>query len=106
MLLLASRVVAVACVVCPGFSEALASDTPTEATATGGGGGGAATLNPALPLFPSLVAVICALPAATAVTTPELLTVATAGLVELQTMTRPVRTLLLASRVVAVACVV
>jgi hypothetical protein len=105
-LLLASRVVAVACVVDPGLSEVELSETLTDATAAGGGGGGAATLTPALPLFPSLVAVICAVPAATAVTTPEPLTVATPLLLDVQAMARPVSTLLLASRVVAVACVV
>jgi hypothetical protein len=59
-----------------------------------------------LPLFPSLVAVICAVPAAIAVTKPDPETVATAVLLELHAMERPVSTLLLASRVVAVACVV
>jgi hypothetical protein len=46
---------------------------------------------------------ICAEPTATAVTRPEADTVATAVLLELQATERPVRTLLLASRVVAVA---
>jgi hypothetical protein len=54
-----------------------------------------------VPDFPSLVAVIVALPAATAVTRPELDIVATLVLLELQTILRPVRTLLPASRVVA-----
>ena len=86
--------------------ELALSETLTAATGAGGGGGGAATVRPALPLLPSLVAVICAVPAATAVTRPEPLTVATDVLLELQAMLRPVRTLLLASRVVAVAWVV
>jgi hypothetical protein len=70
-------------------------DTDTRATAT-----------TAWPLTPSLVARIFALPPATAVTTPDAFTVATAVLVELQVMARPVRTLFAASRVTAVALVV
>jgi hypothetical protein len=50
--------------------------------------------------------VICAVPTATAVTSPDPETVATLALLELQLIVRPVRTLLLASRVVALACVV
>jgi hypothetical protein len=102
-LLLASRVVAVAWVVWPGLRELFASDTLTEATGTGGA---VVTVNVALPFCPSLVALICADPTATAVTTPEELTVATELSLELQLTLRPVRTLLLASRVVAVAWVV
>jgi hypothetical protein len=56
--------------------------------------------------MPSLDAVICAVPADTAVTRPEPDTVATPLLLVVQAMERPVRTLLFASRVVAVACVV
>ena len=59
-----------------------------------------------VPFFPSLDAVIVALPAAIAVTNPEAETVAIVGLPELQLTTRPVRTLLLASRVTADSCVV
>jgi hypothetical protein len=54
-----------------------------------------------VPIFVSLNAVIVALPAATAVTSPEPETVAIPVLLELQVITRPVSTLLLASRVVA-----
>jgi len=64
------------------------------------------TLNSALPLLPSLVAVIDALPFATAVTNPELETVATDVLLEFHVIDRPVRTLPAESRAVAVACVV
>jgi len=53
------------------------------------------------PLFPSLVAVIVADPAVTAVTRPDTETELTPGLFEVQVITRPVRTLLFASRVVA-----
>lgn len=45
-----------------------------------------------MPAIPSLVAVIVALPGATAVTTPALDTVAAAGLFELQATVRPERT--------------
>jgi hypothetical protein len=99
-LLLASRVVAVACVVWPGLRLLAARETLTEATATGGADD---TVIVALPLRPSLVAVISADPTAAAVTRPDVDTVATELLVELQVTARPVRTLLLASRVVAVA---
>jgi hypothetical protein len=52
--------------------------TVTEAT---GGGGAAVTVSVAEPEIPSLVAVITALPAATALTAPVLETVATPVLV-------------------------
>jgi hypothetical protein len=55
----------------------------------------------AVPVLVSLVAVIVALPAAIAVTRPDAETVLMLVLLELQAITRPVRTLLLASRVVA-----
>jgi hypothetical protein len=59
----------------------------------------------AVPLFPSLVAVIVALPAATAFTRPVPLTVATPVLELDHVMARPVRTFPLASLVTAVAWV-
>ena len=68
-----------------------------------GTGGGAATVSVALPLLLSLVAIICAEPTATALTTPDALTVATPVLLDVQAMLRPASTLLFASRVVAVA---
>jgi hypothetical protein len=102
-LLFASRVVAVACVVSPGSRVLEPSVTLTDATATGGG---EATVSTALPVLPSHVAMICTVPTAIAVTRPDADTVATPVLLELQAITRPVRVLLFASRVTAVACVV
>jgi len=102
-LLLASRVVAESCCVPPTMRFAVVGETETEATGTGAG---AETVIAEEPVFPSLVAVTEAVPAATAVTRPELDTVATFVLLELQPITRPVRTLLLASRVVAESCCV
>jgi hypothetical protein len=80
--------------------ELEASDTLTVAT------GAWVTVTVALPDFPSLVAVMLAVPTAIPATTPDALTVATAGLLELQVIDRPVRIFPLASFVVAVACVV
>jgi hypothetical protein len=83
---LASSRVAVACVVCIALIELAASDTVTVAT------GACVMVIVALPLFPSLVAVMLAVPTATAVTTPWASTVATVVLPELQVIVRPVRT--------------
>jgi hypothetical protein len=58
-------------------------------------------LTEAVPILVSLVAVIVAVPAATAVTRPDELTDAIPTFVLDHETTRPVRTLLLASRVVA-----
>jgi hypothetical protein len=78
----------------------VAGETLTDATGT------AETVTLAVPLFPSLVAVIVAEPAATPVTTPLDETVAIPVL-ELDHVTvRPVSTLLFASRAVAVSCTV
>jgi|SRR5947209_5335271 len=60
----------------------------------------------ALPLFPSLVAVTVADPAATPVTSPLTLTLATAPLLVDHMMVRPVSGLPLASLGVAVSCTV
>jgi hypothetical protein len=60
----------------------------------------------ALPNFPSLVAVMVAEPAATAVTTPELETVATAALVVAQAMGRSVTTVPFTSLTVAASVAV
>jgi hypothetical protein len=49
---------------------------------------------------------ICAEPTATALTTPDALTVATPVLLEVQAMLRPESTLLFESRIVALAGVV
>ena len=81
----------------------LLSATVTVAT---GGGAGALTARGADPVCPSLVAMMLVEPAATAVTTPAELIVATLVFEEDQPMTRPVRTFPLASRVVAVALAV
>jgi hypothetical protein len=60
----------------------------------------------ALPLCPSLVAVIVAAPTTTPVTSPLLLTVATVGAPLAHDTVRPVRTLPLASLSVVVNCCV
>jgi hypothetical protein len=73
------------------------SDTVTVATGAG------VTVIVALPLFPSLVAMMLVVPTAFAVTTPDASTVAMAVLPELQTTVRPVSGLLFESSVVAVA---
>jgi hypothetical protein len=72
----------------------------TDAT---GAGAGAVTVTLAVPLFPSLVAVIVALPGATAVTVPFAATVATPSLLDAHATALPVSTLFAASRVVAVS---
>ena len=68
----------------------------TSATGTG-------TVTDAVPLFPSLVAVIVALPAATAVTTPLFETVATFGALDDHVTVRPVSTVPLDALTVAVS---
>lgn len=73
----------------------------TDATGTGGT---AVTVNPALPLFPSLDALTVAVPAVTPEIAPVFDTVATAVLELCQTTLRPVNGLPLASFSVAVAC--
>jgi hypothetical protein len=75
-----------------------AGEIETEAT---GIGAGALTVIADEAVFPSLAAVTDTLPDATPVTRPELETVATPVLLELQPITRPVRRLLLASLVTA-----
>jgi hypothetical protein len=92
----ASFVVAVAWVVLPTPIVEDASDTVTDATATD------ATVTVADPLWPSMVAVMLAVPAPTPVTTPALLTVATKELSDDQPTVR-VRMFPLASLAVAVA---
>ena len=96
----ASRVTAVACVVLPAVTDGDASDTLTVATGTD------ATVITAPPLCPSLVAVIVAVPTASDVTRPLAFTVATAVFELLHVIARPLSTLVAASRVTAVACVV
>src|ERR1051325_1063562 len=83
----ASRSVAVSCCVWPSFSVADAGATVTEAT------GVCTTVMAAVPLWPSLVAVIGPAPAATPVTNPLALTVAAELLLLDQVIDRPVRML-------------
>ena len=93
----ASRAVAVACEVPTEVIEAGESATVMEATEAG------VTVTVAAPVLLSLVAMMFAVPAVTAVTTPVCETVATAELSELHATERPVRVLPLASFNVAVA---
>jgi hypothetical protein len=97
---LASFVVAVSCCVEPTATLAAAGLTLTVATGTG------VTVSCALPVFVSLIAIMCAVPAATDVTKPLAETVATVWLSDVQVIERPLSWLPLASKVVAVACVV
>src|SRR6266853_423552 len=76
---------------------AVAGLTVTDATGT-------ATVAVAMPLCPSLVAVIVALPAATPVTSPLAETVATPAALLDQLTARPVRGLLAESNVAALSC--
>jgi hypothetical protein len=75
----------------------MGADTVSAATGTG------ITIRDKLPLFPSVVPMMLALPAAIAVTRPPGDTAATAVLADDQTITRPDKTLLFASSAVAVA---
>jgi hypothetical protein len=97
---LASLVVAVSCCVPPTLIGVVGEEIVTAATGT------RMTVRDAGPLLFSLVAIMLALPAATAVTRPVVDTVATAMLSEDQVMMRPASTWSLTSSVVAVACVV
>src|SRR5205809_597095 len=95
---LASFEVAVSCTVWPTCTDAVPGLTVTDATGT------VLTVIVAVPLCPSLVAVIVAAPAVTPVTTPLPLTVATAVLLLPQLTVRPASGLPLASFGVAVRC--
>src|SRR5436309_4242234 len=96
----ASLATADSCTVLATAILAEAAVTSTAAT------GMTATVIAAVPLFPSLVAVIVADPTATAVTRPLADTVATAGALLDQVTSRPVSTLPAESFVVAVSCTV
>src|SRR5689334_1601049 len=96
-LLFASRATAVPCVVSPTSNVVAAKVTLTLATP------GGVTLIVRDPVFPPMVAVIAAEPAATPVTRPASLTVAIAVLALVHATGRPVRTLPLASCAVAVS---
>src|SRR6266567_3785717 len=90
-----SFVVAMSWIVPPTTMLPLAGLTVTEATGT--------TVTLAVPLFPSLVAVIVAGPAATPITSPVASTPAMAALLVAQVMVRPARELPFASSGVAVS---
>ena len=95
---LASLGVAVNCRVKPAGTLPEAGATVTDATGTG------VTVMAAVPLWPSLVAVIVAGPAATPVASPLPLTVATAVLLLAHVTIRPVSVFPAASLVTAVNC--
>src|SRR5213080_1316178 len=97
---LASFGVAVSCTVWPTCTDAVLGLTVTDATGT------VLTVTVAVPLCPSLVAVIVAAPAVTPVTSPPALTVATAVLLLPQLTGRPDNGLPLASFEVAASCTV
>ena len=98
-----SLVTTVNCCVCVIPTTRLTVEGVTVTVATGAG----VTVRGALPTCPSLVAVMLAVPALTAVTRPVVgETVATAVLSELQVIVRPVSARLWASSRVAVPCVV
>src|SRR6266480_2075608 len=100
MLPFASLVVAVSCTVCAGWTAAAVGDTVTVAT------GAAVTVMAAVPLCPSLVAVIVAPPATRAVTNPWPFTVATVVLLLAHVTVRPGSVFPFASFGVAVSCTV
>ena len=81
----ASLGVATSVTVCPDTSDAFDELSVTVATGTTT----AATVIVALPASPSLVAVITALPTPAAVTTPDVLTVATVEALVVHAMARP-----------------
>jgi hypothetical protein len=92
----ASRGVAVTGCVPPTLSWTVMGDTSTEATDAAV----AFTVTVELPVFPSTVAVIVVVPAATPVTTPPAATVAIDGALLDHDTTRPLRIFPLASRAV------
>jgi hypothetical protein len=98
----ASFVTAVSVVLCPTFTVVVGGVTVTVAT---GVSGTDVTVTAAVPLLPSLVAVIVAVPTATPVTTPPDETVAAAVLLEVQVTVRPVRVFPFASFTVAMRVV-
>jgi hypothetical protein len=95
-----SSVLAVACDVPTAVIEFGVSDTVTEATGTG------ITVIEDVPVFPSLVAVMLALPTETAVTSPAPSTVAIAGLLEVHATMRSDTPVLFASLTSAENCCV
>jgi predicted anti-sigma-YlaC factor YlaD len=99
----ASRVTADSCTVAPDCTLGVAGETVTDATGTGGA---AVTVIAAEPFFPSLVAMMFAEPALTAVTTPLELTEAIPAFELDHETARPMRSLPFASRRMAVALAV
>src|SRR2546428_699016 len=95
---LASLSVAVSCTVPPRYMLGAAGLTVTDATGT------FATVTAALPLLPSLVAVIVTVPAATPVTRPLAETVASVGFELAHATDRPASTFPAASFGVALSC--
>jgi hypothetical protein len=94
---LASCSAAASCTVWPTAVLTVAGFTLTDAT------GAAVTVTEAVPLFPSLVAVMVAEPASTPVTSPLSLTLATPESLVVQVTTRPVSLFPYASRRVAMS---
>src|SRR2546425_8189742 len=94
----ASSGVAVSWPHCPTWIPAVAGLTLTDATGTG------FTVTAALPVVPSLVAVIVTAPAATPVTTPVEETVAVAGALDAHVIARPESTVPAASFGLATSC--
>src|SRR6266511_3112258 len=80
------------------------ANTVADGGGGGGGGGGALTVTSAVPLLPSLVAVIVALPAATPVTSAPAETVASLGALLDQLTVRPDRGLPAESNIAALSC--
>ncbi len=97
---MASFGVAVSWTVCPSSTVAEAGLTDTDAT------GANVTVIAAVPLWPSLLAVIVAVPATPPVTSPFPLTEATAALLVAHVTVRPPSGLPFASFGVAVSCAV
>ena len=95
-----SRTIAVSCTLAPWITELACGCTVTLPT------GKLETVSAEVPSWPSTVAVIVAVPGATAVTRPWLVTAATPGRDVDQVTGRPVRTAPPASRAVADICVV
>src|SRR3954468_58750 len=98
MLPFASRATAESCTVAPTAALGAAGDTVTVVTGTGAG---AVAVTADVPFLPSLWAVIVALPAATAVTSPAEDTVAIVELLDDQVTVLPVRAFPFASAVAA-----
>jgi hypothetical protein len=96
----ASFSVITTCIVAPTASVVELAESDTVST---GAGAGASTVNVEPPVCPSLLAMIDADPALTAVTVPLAETVATPGFALDQVTVRPVKTFPAASRRVAVA---